>query len=75
MNGILDVRTIDPLLVLQEIPEFEEESLGTVGFLWSNVSTVHGNPMWRYIDYSNAMDCLRSTHVRFANHLMPTTCL
>jgi hypothetical protein len=31
--------------------------------------------MRRYIDYSNAMDCLRSTHVRFANHLMPTTCL
>jgi hypothetical protein len=59
--------------VLQEIPEFEEESLGIVGFLWSNISTVHNNPMRRYIDYNNAMDCLRSTHVRFANHLMQST--
>ncbi|CAO2037609.1 unnamed protein product [Urochloa humidicola] len=48
-----------------DIPEFGEKSLGTVGFLSNNVSTVHGNPKRRYIDYTNAMDCLSSSHVNW----------
>nr|CAB3453742.1 unnamed protein product [Digitaria exilis] len=55
----------------QVLPTDGDEPLATVGYLWRNVLTVHGNPVRRYIDYSNAIDCLCHGHGqqvgRFAN--------
>ncbi|CAL5055662.1 unnamed protein product [Urochloa decumbens] len=41
----------------------DEGSLPTVAFLWKNILNVYGNPMRRYIDYSNELDCLLDSHV------------
>ncbi|CAL5058786.1 unnamed protein product [Urochloa decumbens] len=45
------------------LPYDNGESVATVGFLWNNILTVHGNPGRRYTDYSNALDCLSAGHV------------
>ncbi|CAN6310225.1 unnamed protein product [Urochloa humidicola] len=45
------------------LPMYEEESMATVGYLWKNILNVHGNPGRRYLDYSNAIDCLSHKHV------------
>ncbi|CAL5079069.1 unnamed protein product [Urochloa decumbens] len=40
------------------LPSYEGSSAATVGYLWHNILNVHGNPGRRYLDYSNALDCL-----------------
>lgn len=50
-------------IVFQVLPTDGEHSLATVGYIWRNVVTVHGNPLRRYIDNSNALDCLSPSHV------------
>ncbi|XP_039834539.1 serine/threonine-protein phosphatase 7 long form homolog [Panicum virgatum] len=47
------------------VPSYEEEAVGTVGWLWNNSETMHGNPGRRYVDYSNALDCLSAAHVEW----------
>jgi len=46
-------------------PLYKGEAVATVGWLWNNVGTVHGNPGRRYIDYSNALDCPNAAHVEW----------
>uniref|UniRef100_K3ZMP9 Aminotransferase-like plant mobile domain-containing protein n=1 Tax=Setaria italica TaxID=4555 RepID=K3ZMP9_SETIT len=46
-----------------DLPYHDDESLATVRYLWSIISTIHGNPRWCYIEYINAIDYLRSSHV------------
>ncbi|RLN03895.1 hypothetical protein C2845_PM13G22500 [Panicum miliaceum] len=48
--------------VIKVVPLYDQEPLATVGWLWSNIDTVHGNPGRRYVDYSNALDCLSAAH-------------
>ncbi|CAL5052499.1 unnamed protein product [Urochloa decumbens] len=45
------------------LPSYEGSSTATVGYLWHNILNVHGNPGRRYLDYSNALDCLTHRHV------------
>ncbi|CAL5068363.1 unnamed protein product [Urochloa decumbens] len=45
------------------LPTYDGESVATVGYLWHNMLNVHGNPVRRYVDYSNALDCLSHSHV------------
>ena len=41
----------------------KEGLVATMAFLWKNILTVHDNPGRRYIDYSNALDCLTPSFV------------
>ncbi|CAL4907424.1 unnamed protein product [Urochloa decumbens] len=45
------------------LPTYDRESVATVGYLWHNMLNVHGNLVRRYVDYSNALDCLSHSHV------------
>ncbi|CAO2146283.1 unnamed protein product [Urochloa humidicola] len=45
------------------LPSYEGESVETIWYLWHKIFNVHGNPGRRYLDYSNALDCLSHRHV------------
>jgi hypothetical protein len=49
--------------LLQDLPYEGEVPLATVGFLWTNIARVHGNPGRRYTDYTNGLDYLQPSHV------------
>jgi len=51
------------IVISMVTPLYEGEVVATVGWLWNNIGTVQGNPGRRYIDYSNALDCLNAAHV------------
>jgi hypothetical protein len=54
--------------MLQDLPYDGEVPLATVGYLWTNIARVHGNPRRRYIDYTNGLDCLQPIHVSDTIH-------
>ena len=51
------------IVISKVTPLYEGEAVATVGWLWNNIGTVHGNPRRRYIDYNNALDCLNAANV------------
>jgi hypothetical protein len=54
--------------MLQDLPYDGDVPLATVGYLWTNIAMVHGNPGRRYTDYTNGLDCLQPSHVSDTLH-------
>jgi hypothetical protein len=54
--------------MLQDLPYDGDVPLATVGYLWTNIARVHGNPGRRYTYYTNGMDYLQPSHVSDTLH-------
>jgi hypothetical protein len=54
--------------MLQNLPYDDEVPLATVGYLWTNIARVNGNPGRHYTDYTNGLDCLQPSHVSDTLH-------
>jgi hypothetical protein len=54
--------------MLQDLPYDGDVSLATVGYLWTNIARVHGNPGPCYTDYTSGLDCLQPSHVSDTLH-------